>query len=145
MKTGIVRQETVVGRSSRSTASVPPHALLEDVRLHWSIENKIYWADDVNWQSRAGSAPHIVASLRNAVLNWLDLKKSPALPANSAHWPGTGMRPSRWGRNPCKYRLTQRVFKPVAVIQATYVRSHLPDLSKFNFADDLKTSLKTLD
>ena len=47
--------------------------------LHWAIENKVHWIQDVNGRKdqsriRTGAAPPILASLRNAVLSWLDLK-----------------------------------------------------------------------
>lgn len=80
LKTGAVRHETVVGLSSRGPAALPPHALLDAVRLHWTIENKVHWVRDVNWREdhsrvRTGAAPQILASFRNAILSWFDLKK----------------------------------------------------------------------
>lgn len=80
LKTGEVRYETVVGLSSRDPAALPPEAVLEAIRLHWTIEKKVHWSRDVNWREdhsriRTGAAPHVLASLRNAVLSWLDLKK----------------------------------------------------------------------
>lgn len=40
----------------------------------------MHWSRDVNWREdqsrvRTGAAPHVLASLRNAVLSWMDLKK----------------------------------------------------------------------
>lgn len=69
-----------MGVCSRRPAELPPAALLEAIRLHWTIENKVHWVRDVNWREdhsrvRTGAAPRILASLRNAVLSWLDLKK----------------------------------------------------------------------
>ena len=80
LKTGEVRYETTVGLSSRDPVQLPPQALLEAIRLHWTIENKVHWNRAVNWREdqsrvRTGSAPRILASLRNAVLSGLDLKK----------------------------------------------------------------------
>lgn len=81
LKTGEVRRETVVGLCSRRPAELPPPALLDAVRLHWTIENKVHWVRDVNWREdqsrvRTGAAPHILASFRNTVLSWLDLNKT---------------------------------------------------------------------
>lgn len=69
-----------MGLSSRPPADLPPAALLEAVRQHWTIENRVHWSRDVNWREdhsrvRTGAAPRILASFRNAVLSWLDLKK----------------------------------------------------------------------
>ncbi len=50
LKTGEVRQETVVGVCSRRPAELPPAALLEAIRWHWTIENKVHWVRDVNWR-----------------------------------------------------------------------------------------------
>jgi hypothetical protein len=76
LKTGAVRSETVVGLCRRSPAELSPEAL----RLHWTIENNVHWSRDVNWREdhsrvRTGATPHVLASLRNAVLSGLDLKK----------------------------------------------------------------------
>ena len=79
VKTGQVRQETVVGVTSRPSEKASSKDLLDAVRQHWTIENKVHWVRDVDWQEdksrvRTGAAPHILASFRNAVLSWLDLK-----------------------------------------------------------------------
>ncbi|MCL5972239.1 MAG: hypothetical protein M1499_06735 [Firmicutes bacterium] len=75
MKTGEMRHEIIVGLTSRSREQ----ALLDAVRQHWTIENKVHWTRDVTWQEdksrvRTGAAPRILASFRNAVLSGLDLK-----------------------------------------------------------------------
>lgn len=96
LKTGEVRHETVVGVCSRGPADLAPQALLEAVRLHWTIENKVHWVRDVNWREdqsrvRTGAAPRILASLRNAVLSWLDLKKKTHIASQ--------LRTLAWDRN----------------------------------------------
>jgi len=50
--------------------------LLSRVRGHWAIENKLHWVRDVTLdedasQIRKGSAPEVMAALRNAVLGLL--------------------------------------------------------------------------
>ncbi len=80
LKTGEVRQAPVVGLCSRRPAELPPEALLDATRLHWTIENQVHGVRDVTWREdqsrvRIGAAPRVLASLRNAVLSWLDLKK----------------------------------------------------------------------
>jgi len=52
---------------------VGPAALLRTWRGHWGIENRLHWVRDVTLgedasQVRAGSAPQVLAALRNAVL-----------------------------------------------------------------------------
>lgn len=53
-----------------------PHALLRAVRGHWRIENRLHYVRDVTMgedasQVRTGSAPEVMAALRNAVLGIL--------------------------------------------------------------------------
>ena len=69
-----------MGLCSRRPAELPPEALLDATRLHWTIENQVHGVRDVTWREdqsrvRIGAAPRVLASLRNAVLSWLDLKK----------------------------------------------------------------------
>jgi hypothetical protein len=55
--------------------SAPPErmearGLLETVRQHWGIENKVHWVRDVDWdedrcQVRSGAAPQVLAACRN--------------------------------------------------------------------------------
>ena len=80
LKTGEVRNETVVGLCRRDPAKLSASALLEAVRAHWTIENKVHWVRDVDWREepsrvRTGTAPRILASFRNAVLSGLDLQR----------------------------------------------------------------------
>jgi len=55
---------------------ITPTVLLEHVRGHWGIENRLHWVRDVTLgedasQVRSGSAPQILAALRNTVLGLL--------------------------------------------------------------------------
>lgn len=57
-------------------ATTPPAALLEFVRTHWHIENRLHWPRDVTLgedacQVRVGRAPQALAAVRNAVLGLL--------------------------------------------------------------------------
>jgi predicted transposase YbfD/YdcC len=52
---------------------VPASALLDYVRGHWRIENRLHWVRDVSLgedacQVRSGSAPQVLAALRNTVI-----------------------------------------------------------------------------
>lgn len=56
--------------------AVAATTLLNYIRGHWAIENRLHWVRDVTMgedasQVRAGSAPQIMAALRNAVLGLL--------------------------------------------------------------------------
>lgn len=77
----IVRVVTYRGKRTEETryaiTSLPervgPAALLRLVRGHWTIENRLHWVRDVTLgedasQVRTGSAPPVMAALRNAVL-----------------------------------------------------------------------------
>lgn len=57
-------------------AAVGATTLLGHVRGHWAIENRLHWVRDVTLgedacQVRSGSAPQVLAALRNAVLGLL--------------------------------------------------------------------------
>ncbi len=80
VKTGAIRHEIVVGVTSYDANRATPADLLAAVRQHWTIENQVHWTRDVTWKEdashvRTGSAPRMLASFRNMVLSWLDLKK----------------------------------------------------------------------
>ena len=59
-----------------SLEGVRPKALLEIAREHWGIENRLHWVRDVSMgedgsQVRSGSAPQVMAALRNVVIGLL--------------------------------------------------------------------------
>jgi len=67
-------------------AHVGPEALLQYVRGHWRIENRLHWVRDVTMgedasQVRKGSAPQVMAVLRNVVLGILRLMGVPNIAA----------------------------------------------------------------
>ncbi len=54
--------------------------LLSWWRGHWGIENRLHWIRDESFgedrsRVRTGHAPQILASVRNAVINWLRAAK----------------------------------------------------------------------
>ena len=72
----IVRKKNVTGRAvAYAVTSLPPQEadagrLLALWRGHWGIENRVHWVRDVTFdedrsQVRTGSAPQIMAALRN--------------------------------------------------------------------------------
>ena len=67
-------------------ATTAPATLLQGVRRHWHIENRLHWPRDVTLgedacQVRSGHAPQVLAGLRNAVLGLLRAHGVPNLAA----------------------------------------------------------------
>ena len=70
-------QEYVYGITSLTPKQASPCRLLELIRDHWSIENRLHWRRDVTLaedacQVRKGSAPHALAVLNSFVLALFD-------------------------------------------------------------------------
>ena len=70
----IVKGRTQVAVSYAVTSLLPTaagaHRLLQILRQHWDIENRVHWVRDVTFdedrsQIRTGAAPQVMASLRN--------------------------------------------------------------------------------
>ena len=75
-KTEKERVEVVYGVTSLRPERATPKRLLELVRGHWGIENKLHWVRDVTFdedrsQVRCGNIPHIMAALRNTAIGLL--------------------------------------------------------------------------
>jgi len=75
-KTGQERAEVVYGVTSLSPERATPGQVLDLVRGHWSIENKLHWVRDVTFdedrsQVRCGSIPQVMAALRNTAIGLL--------------------------------------------------------------------------
>lgn len=75
-KTGEVKSQTVYGITSLSEEEADVDQLLTFVRQHWHIENKSHWVRDVVFdedhsQLRRRRLPHVMATLRNAVISLL--------------------------------------------------------------------------
>lgn len=84
----LVRERTVKGHKTVEVAhgitSLGPERadarrLLEIVRRHWHIENKLHWVRDVTLAEdacrvRTGAAPQVLAALRNACVHLLSLE-----------------------------------------------------------------------
>jgi predicted transposase YbfD/YdcC len=70
-------QEYVYGMTSLTPQQADPLRLLEVIRDHWSIENRLHYRRDVTLaedacQVRKGSAPHTLATLNSFVLALFD-------------------------------------------------------------------------
>ncbi|GHO75972.1 ISAs1 family transposase [Ktedonobacter sp. SOSP1-85] len=77
LKTGRLRHEVVYGLSSLSMSEASPQRILQLVREHWAIENRLHHRRDVTLgedgcQTRTGSAPSVLAQLNSAVLSLMD-------------------------------------------------------------------------
>ena len=75
-KTGQERAEVVYGVTSLTSDRATPGRVLDLVRGHWHIENKLHWVRDVTFdedrsQVRCGSIPQVMAALRNTAIGLL--------------------------------------------------------------------------
>lgn len=86
--------ETAYGITSMPRERADANALLRFTREHWGIENRVFYVRDVTMgedhcRVRTGSAPMILATLRNVainLLNWNDTpNKAAALRRHAAH------------------------------------------------------------
>ncbi len=74
LKTGEVSAATTYGITSLPHTEVDAVGLERLWRGHWTIENRVHYVRDVTMgedanQTHTGNAPHVLAALRNAVLN----------------------------------------------------------------------------
>jgi predicted transposase YbfD/YdcC len=91
---GQVQVETAYAITSLSPNEASPSKLLALVRGHWGIENRLHWVRDVTFredqsQVRKGSAPQVMAGLRNTAIGLLRLNGgvniAAALRRNACH------------------------------------------------------------
>ena len=73
---GVTTTEVVYGVTSLPPDRADAATLLGLVRDHWRIENELHHVRDVTLREdacrvRSGSAPHVLAALRNAVIHLL--------------------------------------------------------------------------
>ncbi len=82
---GQTHTEVVYGITSLSPKQASAARLLEVVRDHWAIENRLHWRRDVtlredHCQVRKGQAPRVLAVLNSfllAVMDWLGVSNVP--------------------------------------------------------------------
>ncbi len=72
-KHGQTREDTVYGITSLPPEEARPDQLLNLVRGHWAIENRLHWVRDVTFdedrsQVRSGHTPQVMAAIRNAAI-----------------------------------------------------------------------------
>jgi predicted transposase YbfD/YdcC len=73
---GVTREETTYAITSLSPAKADAQRSLQIWRGHWGIENRLHYVRDVSMredasQVRTGSAPEVMATLRNVVVGLL--------------------------------------------------------------------------
>jgi hypothetical protein len=75
---GEITHETSYLITSLTKEQASPRDLLRLTRGHWGIENRVHWVRDVTFdedrsQVRTGSAPEVMAALRNTAIGLLRL------------------------------------------------------------------------
>ena len=83
---GETTTEIVYGITSLSSDRADADQLMEAVRQHWGIENKLHYVRDVTLKEdlsrvRCGSAPQVLAGLRNAVVHLIRDVEAESRPA----------------------------------------------------------------
>ncbi|MDA8149724.1 MAG: ISAs1 family transposase [Nitrospiraceae bacterium] len=83
-KTGRTRQESVFGVTSLSAQKASPRDILDFVRGHWEIENRLHWVRDTAYRedtctTRTGNGAHVMATLRNMAISLLRVAGSPSI------------------------------------------------------------------
>jgi hypothetical protein len=78
---GVTTQETHYLITSLGEKEAPPRRLLQLLRGHWGIENRLHWVRDVTFdedrcQVRSGAAPQVMAALRNTVIGLLRCERA---------------------------------------------------------------------
>lgn len=90
--------EVIYVITSASCRAAPPAILAAWVQGHWGIENRAHWVRDVVYdedrsQVRAGSAPQVMATLRNTAISLLRLSGAPSIAAALRHHAARTERP----------------------------------------------------
>jgi len=84
--------------TSAGCRAAPPPVLAAWVQGHWGIENRAHWVRDVVYdedrsQVRAGSAPQVMATLRNTAISLLRLCGATSIAAAIRHHAASTQRP----------------------------------------------------
>src|SRR2546423_14176123 len=90
-KTGKTTQEVVYLITDLTPIQASPRRLLDLVRGHWSIENGLHDVRDVSFSEdrsrlRTGSAPQIMAALRNLAITLIHRSGSSHIAASRRHF-----------------------------------------------------------
>jgi hypothetical protein len=84
--------------TSADHRAAPPAVLAAWVQGHWGIENRTHWVRDVVYdedrsQVRTGSAPQVMATLRNIAISLLRLSGATSIAAALRHYAARTERP----------------------------------------------------
>jgi predicted transposase YbfD/YdcC len=95
-----LRHEVVSGITSLTPEKAGPMRLLEILRGHWEIENRLHWVRDVTFdedrsQVRTGVGARVMASLRNLAIGVLRLAGATHIAAALRHVSYNVARPLR--------------------------------------------------
>jgi hypothetical protein len=76
LRQGVWSTEVAYAITSAGRDRADVRLLLDWWRGHWGIENKVHWVRDETFgedrsRVRSGSAPQVLAGVRNLVINWL--------------------------------------------------------------------------
>src|SRR5437868_7212889 len=90
-KTGKTTHEVVYLITDLSAIQASPRRLLDLVRRHWSIENSLHYVRDVSFgedrsRLRTGSAPQMMAALRNLAITLIHRTGSSHIAASRRHF-----------------------------------------------------------
>ena len=80
VRKGVTTKEGQYAITSANREQADAWRLMNWWRNHWCIENKIHWVRDETFgedrsRVRSGSAPQVLAGVRNLVMNWLRSRK----------------------------------------------------------------------
>ena len=83
---GKITRETVYGITSLARRQADADRLLELTQTHWHVENRLHWVRDMTFQEdacrvRSGSAPQILAAMRNLATYLLQPRMFPSIAA----------------------------------------------------------------
>lgn len=90
--------EVIYVITSADCRAAPPAVLAAWVQCHWGIENRAHWVRDVVYdedrsQVRTGSAPQVMATLRNTAISLLRLSGATSIAAALRHHAARPERP----------------------------------------------------
>ena len=97
LRRGVWSTEVAYAITSVGRDRAGSRTLLDWWRGHWGIENKVHWVRDETFSEdrrrvRSGSAPQVLAGVRNLVINWLRAHKIDNLAA--------ALRENGWNSQP---------------------------------------------
>jgi predicted transposase YbfD/YdcC len=95
---GIRSAHVALGVTDLTGDAAHPDQIARYVRGQWSIENRLHWVRDTTYREdasrvRTGTAPHVLASLRNLAISALRLAGHPSITTGLRHMARNPHRP----------------------------------------------------